>query len=196
MSAPPPVDNRLGQLAMLRRIDDVDAASEHRERLAVRVERALMRLAVDAARQPADDGEAFGGELEAEPLRHPAADIAGGARADDCDTGVIGQDGGAAHEQERRWVGDLAQIWRIVGVGPFDEAGADVRQLAQFFFERLEVAELGDTVRGVAWHPGRRDLVGVELEYFLGRAELFDQQLAGARPDSVNSSQCEPVNVR
>src|SRR5260370_13351847 len=82
-------DNRLGQLAMLAGINDVNAAAEHREGLAVSVQRALMRLAVDAAGQPADHGEAFGGELEAQSLGHSAADVAGGARADDRDTGRV-----------------------------------------------------------------------------------------------------------
>src|SRR5208282_5554161 len=159
------------------------------------VELSLIRLAVDSTRQAAHYGEALGSQLEAEPLRHPAADIAGRASADDCDAGGIAQLGGAAHEQERRRVGDLAQIWRIVGVSPFDEARADVRQFAQLFLERFEVAKLRDVASGVARHAGGRDLVGIELKYFFGRAELVDQQLAGSRTDSVSTSQCEPINV-
>ena len=69
------------------------------------------------------------------------------ARAYDCDAGWVAQLGRPAHEQERRRVRDLAQIWWIVGVGPFDKARADVRQLAQFFLKRFEIAKLGDTAR-------------------------------------------------
>src|SRR6202035_5271029 len=163
---------------------------------AMAVEGALMRLAVDSACQPADDGEALGGQLEAEPLRHPAADIAGRAGANDRDTVAISRMRGTPHEQERRRIGDLAQIRGIVGVSPFDEARADVGQLTQFFLEDLEIAELSDTACGLARHAGRRDLLRIELKYFFRRAELFDQQLASARPDSARPSQCEPVNVR
>src|SRR6202044_168232 len=67
-------DNALSQLAMFGRVDDVDAASQHGERLAVSVEGPLMRFAVDSSRQPADDGEALGRELETEPLRPSAPD--------------------------------------------------------------------------------------------------------------------------
>src|SRR5580658_4862119 len=180
---------------MFGRVNDIDAASQHGERLAMSVEGPLMRFAVDSSRQTADDGEALGRQLEAEPLRHPASDIAGGARADYRDTGAVGQSGSAADEQERRRVGDLPQIRWIVGVGPFDESRAEVGQLAQFFLERLELAKFRNAVRGVARHSGRGDLVGVELEYFFGRAELVDQQLAGSRTDSAGASQCEPINV-
>src|SRR5208337_1306136 len=176
--------------------DHVDAASHYGNRFAVRVEGALMRLAVDSTRQPAHDGEALGRQLEPEPLRHPPPDVTRRARAYDCDAGWVAQLGRPAHEQERRRVRDLAQIWWIVGVGPFYKARADVRQLAQFFLKRFEIAKLGDTARRVARHPGRRDLVGTELEYFLGRAELLDQQLARSRTNSARSSQCEPVNIR
>ena len=184
-----------GQLAVLGRIDDVDAASQHGNRCAASVEGPLMRLAVDSARQPADDGKALGRELKAQPLRHSAPDIAARARADDRDTIGASHLGGAADEQERRRVCDLAQVGRIVGVSPFDQARAEIRQLAQFLFERLEVAELRDILRRVAGNPGGRDLVGAELEYFLRRAELLDQQLAGARTDAARPSQCEPIDV-
>src|SRR6202041_1542620 len=134
---PPALDDRLGQLAMLRGVDDVDATSEHSERFAVSVEGTLMRLAVDAAREPAHESEPFGGELEAEPLRHPAADVAGRARTDDCDGVAVSQRRRTADDQERRRIRNLAQVWRIVGVGPFDEPRADIRQLAPFLLERL-----------------------------------------------------------
>ena len=101
----------------------------------------------------------------------------------------------AAHEQEWRRVGDLAQIGRIVGVGPLDQPRADVRQLAQLFLERFEVAKPGDILRSVARYASGRDLVGIELENFFRRAELVDQQLAGSRTDSAGTSQCEPINI-
>ncbi len=125
-----------------------------------------MRLAVDSARQPADDGEALGGQLEAEPMRHPAPDIAGRARADDSDARGVRQLRRAAHEEERRRVGDLAQIGRIVGVGPFHQARADARQFAKFFLERIEVAKLRDTARGVARNSCGCDLVGTAAGKF------------------------------
>src|SRR5208283_4740820 len=142
-------DNRLGQLAMLGGINDVDAASQHRDGLAVRVEGTLMRLAVDSAREAAHDAEALGGELEAEPIRHPPPDIAGRASADDRDAVSVCELRRTAHEQEWRRVGDLAQIGRIVGVGPLDQPRADIRQLAQLFLERFEVAKARDILRSV-----------------------------------------------
>ena len=107
------LDNRLGQFAMLGRVDDVDAASHHGERFAVSVERTLMRLAVDSARQTAHDGEALGRQLEAEPLRHPAAGVAGSARADDCEASGLGAD--EAGPRTNRYGGGSAISRRLGG---------------------------------------------------------------------------------
>ena len=62
-----------GQLAMRGRVVAVDAAAEHRDVTPARLERAAMRLAVDAARQPADDHKPGGRELAAERARDRAA---------------------------------------------------------------------------------------------------------------------------
>ena len=42
-----------------------------------------MGIGIGAARETTNDGEALGGEFESQPLRHPPARIAGGARAND-----------------------------------------------------------------------------------------------------------------
>ena len=60
----------LGQVPMLRGIDDVGARTEHGNRRPPAADRAAMRRAVHASRQAAHDREASPRETLAEPLRH------------------------------------------------------------------------------------------------------------------------------
>jgi len=133
-----------------------------------------MRLAVDSTGQAADHGEALGGKLEAETLRHPAADVAGGARADDRDTSGVGQRRRAADEQEWRRVGDLAQIWGIVGVAHLNQAGPDCWAARTVPFSSGSKSRNSQILRAVLrGTPAAAILVGGELEYFFRRTELF-----------------------
>ena len=112
---------------MLRRIGNVNSASQHRNRAAAGFERAAMGRAVDSAGQSADHDEAVGGELKAQPLSHPQSRFAGGARADHRHAGgVVGLER-TARNQIRRRVGDLLQVWRVVGIGPAHQVGAEPR---------------------------------------------------------------------
>jgi hypothetical protein len=51
--------HRVGQLAMLRRVDYINAAAQYRNRPPVSFQRAAMSLSVDPARQAADHGDAL-----------------------------------------------------------------------------------------------------------------------------------------
>src|SRR5208282_2463987 len=53
----------LRQLAVFRRIDDVDPTAHHADSATVAVERPLMGLRVDTACEAAHDSEALGGEF-------------------------------------------------------------------------------------------------------------------------------------
>ena len=59
------------QVGVRGRVVAVDAAAEDRDRRATGVERAAMRLAVDAAREPADDDEACGRRARARGCARP-----------------------------------------------------------------------------------------------------------------------------
>ena len=61
------------QLGVRRRVVAVDPAAEHGDRRAAAVERAAMRLAVDAPRHPAHDDETRSGQLARERARDRAA---------------------------------------------------------------------------------------------------------------------------
>ena len=80
-----------GELRMRRRIVAVDAAAENGDRGAAGFERAAMRLAVDAARHPADDDEPRGGQLAAERARDVRAVRRAGSGADDRDRRPVQQ---------------------------------------------------------------------------------------------------------
>ena len=60
---------------MLRRIDDVYSRAHHGDGTAARVQRALVRLGIDAAGESADHGEPLGGEFQAESTRHALAGV-------------------------------------------------------------------------------------------------------------------------
>ncbi len=54
---------------MRGRVVAVDPAAEHRDGVAVRLQRAAMRLTVDPAREPAHDHDSGAGELASEHAR-------------------------------------------------------------------------------------------------------------------------------
>src|SRR5581483_4881823 len=88
----------------------VDAAAENGDRRAACLERATMRLAVDTARETADDDEPGGGELASQAARDRCAVARTCARADDCDGRALEQleRRSAAHEQPDRRIVDRA----------------------------------------------------------------------------------------
>ena len=77
---------------MRGRVVPVDAAAEHGDREAARLEGAAMRVAVDASREPADDDEPRGRQLAAE---HP------------CDVRAVGGARAGADDRNRRAVEQL-----------------------------------------------------------------------------------------
>ena len=76
------------QLRVRRGIVAVDTAAEHGDRRAAALERAAVRLAVDAARETADHDEPGRRKLAAEHPRDLRAVPRAGARADDRDRGL------------------------------------------------------------------------------------------------------------
>ena len=89
-----------------------------------------MRLAVDAAGEPADDDETRGGEIAAEAARDLAAVGGAGTCADDRDRRSRDQlrVGVAAQEEPRRRVVDRAEQHRERRVGAGEEAIAENAQ--------------------------------------------------------------------
>ena len=99
------------ELTMRRRVVAVDAAPEHAHGHAARRQGAAVRLAVDSAREAADNDEARGGELAREGAGHLGAVRRAGTRADDRDgrPGKEADVAGAAQEESRRRIVDRAE---------------------------------------------------------------------------------------
>jgi hypothetical protein len=174
MTPPPPASHdSFAQFAVFGGIDDVDTTAHYGDRAAEGVERALMGLGVDSTRETADDGEALGGQFEAEPLRHPATGVAGGARSDHCDMLGIGAVQLAAQEEIGGRVRYLAEVDGIVRVGPAHEARADPRQFAEFLLDRIEVGETRNIVRGGTLDTSLGEIAFSGGEDSLGRLEML-----------------------
>jgi hypothetical protein len=75
------------ELGVRRRIVTVDAAAEHRDGMAVRLEGSAVSLAVDSARKPADNDDTGTCEIAAEHARNLRAVGRASARANDRDRG-------------------------------------------------------------------------------------------------------------
>src|SRR6267378_2310298 len=132
--------------------------------------------------QTADDGKALGGQFEAQPLRHPKANVARGARADHRDVlGVLyrlRRLAGETPAQKEIWwrVGDMAQINGIIRVAPAHQPSADTWQFAEFAFDRVEAGEGANVARGRSRDAGLHQFVVTRGENPLGRLEVLEQQ--------------------
>ena len=118
----------LGQPCVLRRVHAVEPVGEHGDGAAAGLQRGAVDDAVDAARQPGDDGDAVGRQAACQlPGGLPA--VGGGApRADDGDApAVFGQPLPADVDHRRRIV-DLAQPLRVGVMEARDRAHARLRQ--------------------------------------------------------------------
>ena len=77
------------QLAVLRRVDDVQPAGHHADRPAARLQGRPVGDGINSPGQPADDGDAIGGQLVGHLLGHLAPIGRRPARADDGDRPFI-----------------------------------------------------------------------------------------------------------
>jgi surface antigen len=188
-------DDRLGELAMLRRIDDIDTASHDSDSSASAVEGSLMRRAIDSSREAAYDREAFGGQLHPQAMGHSQAGLARGTRAHDCEASLVVQSSRSSNEKVGWRIRNLSKIGRVVLVGPFQQARAEPRQLAQLLFEGLKVAELLDASGCRARHPGRHDFGFIEAEDDLGGTILLEQETASPRSNSSDAPQRQPICI-
>ena len=156
------------QPGILRRVDDVEAAGQHRQRAGG--EGALMRRGVDAAGEAGDHGEAGLAQLPRHVTGEAAAVQRGVAGADDADHRPGRQLAAAAQRQHRRGVLDRGQDLGIVGLAGGDEAAAGPGQ-------RLQLAlRLGD---GGRLQPGPPAAAARQLGQRLDR---------GARPSRSGRS--------
>ena len=104
------------QRALGARVCDVRAAGQHRDRRAARLQRPLVRRAVDAQRHATDDRDAGGGEPAAQSARDLEPVGRRPARAHDGDGRTSRQRAGPRHD--RRPGAVVAQRARIVGLVP------------------------------------------------------------------------------
>ena len=103
------------------RIDDVDAAAEHRDRRSGAAQRAAVRGGVDAERKAARDRQAGVAERAREALGVGRSLRGGVAAADDCEPAAREQRGIAEHVEQRGRIGDLEQLLRVRGIGQGDD---------------------------------------------------------------------------
>ena len=119
---------------MSRRVVAVDPTAEHRDRRPARVERAAVRLSVDAAREPAHHDEPRAAQLAPEHPRHVRPVRRTSPRAHDRDRRPPQHldVGGATDEQPgRRIVNRPEKRWepRVVTPDPLDALLAKPRQI-------------------------------------------------------------------
>ena len=108
------------QILMLRRIDPVVAAGQHRDRAAF--DRGAMRGLIDAARQARDDDEAGLAEIARQLAGEFQPGAGGVARADDRDHRPHQRVGRAAHAEQGRRIVERRQPRRIGGFARRDQA--------------------------------------------------------------------------
>ena len=102
---------------MLGRVDDVEAAADHADGTAARLEHAAVGGAVDAEREAGHHRDAGVGELAAELAREPGAGAGAPAGADDRD----------AHVGQRAEVALGEQHGRALGIGAQRAPGSEGR---------------------------------------------------------------------
>jgi hypothetical protein len=116
--------DRLGQRPVRRRIDNVDAGADDRDRRGTRRrrrERAAMGRGVDAERESARDRPTAAGEMGGKLRRVLAALACGIAAADDRERGSSEQFAPAAAVENGRRIVDFEQCGRVAGVGERDQ---------------------------------------------------------------------------
>ena len=94
---------------MVRRIGDVQAASQHGEGSPTRRECSFMSHPVDATRHPADNGKPEAAQFLSERSRDANAVECGMARANDGDGLYIRGFQLAVDIEDRRWISDVPQ---------------------------------------------------------------------------------------
>ena len=94
---------------MVRRIGDVQAASQHGEGSPTGPERSFMSHPVDATRHPADDSKPEAAQFFSQRSRDANAVECGMARANDGDGLYVHGFQLAVDIEDRRWISDVAQ---------------------------------------------------------------------------------------
>src|SRR5262249_20894092 len=118
---------------MIRGISTVNAAAQHRNRSASRVESGLMRYAVDAPRHAAHHGEAKRHEAAAEISCHSPTIVAGAARTDDSNGFLIMLLPLPLSVEYWRRICDATQPRRIVGIEKRLAFGSGLLCSTEFF---------------------------------------------------------------
>src|SRR5260221_8555310 len=109
-----------GEFSVARRIDDIDAGAEDRNRRAGAGQAAAMCCGVDAQRKPGDDRESGGAERCGEMLRVALPLSRSVAAADNGERGLWQQLTATVPIKQRRWVRDPEEPARIQLAGQGD----------------------------------------------------------------------------
>ena len=144
------------QVLVLRRVDDVDAAGQHRRRAAL--ERGTMRRRVDAAGKARRHDEAFQPELGGARAGEFLADGRAVARADHRHDRARGKIEPALDVEQRRRGIDLGERRRIAVLADRDEARAEPLGALQLGFGLGLTTEMNvvDAAAAARQHGQRR----------------------------------------
>ena len=167
------------QIGVLRRIGNVDPAGDHAD--SVR-EGALMRGAVDPARQPRDHGEPRLGQPAGEIARQLDRRRAGVARTDHGDAGPRGQREVAAPGEDRRRAVELAEQHGVIGLVVEQVFRACRAHRLDLALDRLG----GDGAIGAPAAPAQ---IGQRLERLQSAAEALQQHGIADRADIGRAQQ-------
>ena len=149
----------VGQLLVFGRIDVHHAAGQHGDRPSAGRQGAAMGRRVDAAGQPADDGQSRAGQAAGQPFGLPQAILRAVARADDAHGQGVVRPQLAADEQHARRIVNLAEHPRIGGVGFGEDVDAVLAAERDFGLGVDLVVGRGDPARQSSADAGDRRAV-------------------------------------
>jgi hypothetical protein len=182
------------QILVLRRVNDVDAAAEHRDRATARLKRRLMRRGIDPARKSRDDGDARLGKFGRKPSRDFPAVAGRAPRADDRERGIVLRQQLALDVEQRRRRGNLRQEPRVLDVFKSDRRNAQPRNPV-IFAERIELRPRTDDALDGALVEHLAQLARRGAPCRLHRAELFTQARKPGRANVGHAMERDPISA-
>ena len=177
--------DRRRKFGVFRRVDHIHPARHHRHRAAL--QRRLMRLGVDAARQSRHHHLPGARQALGQPPRHPQPQRRRVARADQRHRGPVEQRSVPQRPQHRRRIGQIQQRRRIAFRAPAQQhrpRRARLRGLVPHHFHRAGAVIL---------HPRRTGNARQRRQRRTRRSVFADQLVKGHRPDPPRPDQPQPV---
>ena len=182
----------LRQRSMLARIDDVKPRPQYGDRAPAGLQRGLVGLCIDAARQAAHHAQAAAGQIAGQAARHVAPVAAGRPGADDGDRQPVFRGEVAVDVQERRRVVDLGEALGIFRVGPDDEPRPQFGQRVELAIDRGPVGEAGDLLGHALRHARGAEVSHGRAQRLARRGKMRQQLPIDDVADTGHAAQREP----